>query len=108
MSYVDTLIDAVPKVRAHFIAEKQAEYFRTTRDSSRDGEVLVVVDFSENYSFVYQESVQGVHYNNNQATVHPFAAYNKVDGKLEPLNYAICEIICESLEHNTSTVHMCF
>lgn len=32
------------------------------------GEVLVMADFSKNYSFVLENSVQGVHWNNAQAT----------------------------------------
>ena len=32
---------------------------------------MVTADFSENYSFVLQDAVQGFHWNNAQATIHP-------------------------------------
>ena len=102
-AFIDNFIDAIPEVRKHdYITEKQANFFKYTRDNLYDGEVLVVADFSENFSFVYQDSVQGVHYNNTQATVHPFAAYICENGKAVPSN---CVIISDTLEHNTATFH---
>jgi len=67
------------------------------------GEVLVVADFSENYSFVTQDSVQGVHSKNKQATVHHFACYarSSQNESVQPVNVVI---ISDSLEHSTSTV----
>jgi hypothetical protein len=36
------------------------------------GEFVVLCDFVENYSFVLQDKAQGFHWNNTQATIHPF------------------------------------
>lgn len=72
------------------------------RDNLHDGELLVVADFSENSAFVYQDSVQNVHYNNNQATIHPFAGYYRIKGRVKPINYVI---ISDALEHSTSTFY---
>lgn len=102
-SFVESFFDAIPDVRNHdYIAKSQADFFKKTRDELKEGEVLVVADFSENYSFVCQNSVQAVHYNNTQATIHPFAAYVKRDGDIVPLN---CVVISDTLEHNTTTFH---
>lgn len=102
-SFVEGFFDAIPDVRKHdYIAKSQADFFKKTRDGLKEGEVLVVADFSENYSFVYQNSVQAVHYNNTQATIHPFAAYVKRNGDIVPLN---CVVISDNLEHNTTTFH---
>ena len=38
-------------------------------------EVLVVGDFAENLTFVMQNEVQSYHWNNAQATIHPFVCY---------------------------------
>ena len=35
------------------------------------------MDFAESYGFVIQDAVQGYHWNNNQATIHPFVVYYK-------------------------------
>jgi hypothetical protein len=40
----------------------------------KTGEISVICDFSENYSII-QDEVQGFHWNNDQATLHPFVAY---------------------------------
>ena len=39
--------------------------------------VLVIGDFAENYSFVLQDTAQGFHWNNSQATIHPFVIYHR-------------------------------
>ena len=39
-------------------------------------------DFSENYSFVLQDATQSFHWNNSQATIHPFVAYYMKFGEL--------------------------
>lgn len=33
-------------------------------------ECIVICDFSENYAFIIQNSVQGIHWNNDQVTIH--------------------------------------
>ena len=39
-------------------------------------------DFSENYSFVLQDAAKSFHWNNSQATIHPFVAYYMKSGEL--------------------------
>ena len=41
----------------------------------QSGVFQVIADFSENYSFVLQDEAQGFHWNNSQATLHPFVVY---------------------------------
>ena len=49
---------------------------------------MIVLDFAENYSFVVQDEVQGFHWNNTQATLHPFVIYYKSAGELQ------CSSLC--------------
>ena len=65
-------------------------------------EILVTVDFSENYSFILKDVAQGFHWNNSQATLHPFVAYF-VDRELRHLNYVI---ISDCLHHDTIAVYL--
>ncbi len=53
------------------------------------GEMLVTADFSENYSFVLQDVAQGFHWNNSQATIHPFVGYYIESGEIRHLSYVI-------------------
>ena len=58
----------------------------------------------QNYSFVVQDEVQSFHWNNLQATVHPFLCYYRnTDGKL---GSACFTIISENKEHDTIAVHL--
>ena len=68
-------------------------------------EMILQGDFAENYSFVVQDEIQSFHWENKQATLHPFVAYWCDDeGKLEHKN--IC-IISDSKDHSTTAV-WCF
>jgi hypothetical protein len=57
----------------------------------KNGESLVICDFSENYAFVGQDAAQGLHWNNSQATIHPFVIYYKKEqtGVIDHINYII-------------------
>lgn len=61
------------------------------------------MDFSENYSFIVQNAVQGYHWNNSQATIHPFEIYFKRNGKLENLSFII---ISDLMSHDTTAVQL--
>lgn len=102
-SFCDSFVESISKVLHHdYTARKQADFFRDVKDKLKIGEVLVVADFSENYSFVLQDSVQGVHWNNTQCTVHPFACYYIDKRDVRPLNFIV---LSDSLSHVTATVH---
>ena len=66
----------------------------------KEGEVLAVCDFAENYSLVVQDEIQSFHWNNNMVTIHPLKAYYKVGDKLEHLNFVV---ISECNTHDTSS-----
>ena len=63
----------------HYVAKKQAEFLKQMKENLKFGESVIVSDFAENYSFLVQDAAQGFHWNNSQATIHPFVIYY-VDG----------------------------
>ena len=63
----------------------------------------MIGDFSENYSFILQDASQGYHWNNVQATVHPFVAYYVESGKLLHVSYVV---LSDCLQHDTVAVHL--
>ena len=69
--YLDKLSTKIqaPHTFIAFLMEK--------KETLQDGECIVICDFSENYACVIQDSVQVVHWNKNQATLHPFVIYFK-------------------------------
>lgn len=71
-------------VRHHYVAQQQSKYFKQLKETLPDeSEVIVVGDFSENYSFIVQDTAQGFHWENSQCTVHPFVIYYKSARKPE-------------------------
>ena len=50
-----------------------------------------------------QDAAQGFHWNNSQATIHPFVTYYRESGKLEYVSYVI---ISDCLHHDTIAMHL--
>lgn len=104
--FVSSFVEKLHKLLFHdFVATQQAQYFKTTKENLRPGEFVVTLDFSENFAFVVQEAVQGFHWNNNQATVHPMVIYfwNQETAKVDHVSYVG---ISDCLEHDTIAVFM--
>ena len=76
--FINTLFEKFPKLLLHsFLASQQSSYLTHLKQSLKEGEYLIICDFAENYSFILQDAVQGFHWNNAQATVHPFTVGNR-------------------------------
>ncbi|KAK3915229.1 Asparagine--tRNA ligase [Frankliniella fusca] len=101
--FVETLISQLKDLLPHHhISKAPSKYLSYVKENLKEGEVIVVSDFSENYSFIVQDSVQGFYWTNDQATVHPFVCYHKVNGKLETLSFII---VSDYMKHNISAVY---
>jgi hypothetical protein len=93
------------KLCAHsFIAKAQSDFFRSIKENLKDDEILVVMDFSENFSFVVQNAPQNFHWSNSSATIHVSVAYYKTNNELQHLSHVI---ISDCHDHNTTAVHIC-
>ncbi|XP_034246220.1 uncharacterized protein LOC117648108 [Thrips palmi] len=102
--FVEQLLDSIPELRHHdYVVKQQAQHYEKVKNGLKENEVLVVADFSENMSFVIQDAIQGAYWNNEQATIHPFACYwrNPETKTVEPLNLVV---ISDHLKHVTTTV----
>ena len=76
-------------------------FYKESKASLKQGEMLVTADFAENYAFVLQNAAQSFHWNNNQANIHPFVVYFKENEKQEHLSYVA---ISSCLKHDTVAV----
>ena len=86
-----------------FIAKNQSSYFKYCKENLEPDELVVVGDFTENYSFVIQDEVQSYHWSNKQATIHPFVAYYRINNCLQHDNFVI---ISDCKEHDSIAVHL--
>lgn len=102
--FVELLCDNLFALKTHsFIAKQQSSFLNECKATLSEGEVIVIGDFSENYSFVLQDEIQSYHWTSNQATVHPFVIYYKQDNELKFYNFVV---ISNCLEHNTTAVYL--
>ena len=102
--FLTTFLRALKKYQQHaFITRMQSQHYRETKENLEEGEVLVVCDFAENYSFVIQDEIQAFHWNNVMATLHPFVANYKERGELKHINH-VC--ISDRNIHDTVAVHL--
>ena len=102
--FVQKLIQKLEVLKTHqFINNQQTKFFYSVKETLPVGTALVVGDFSENYSFVYQDAVQGVHWSNSSCTLHPWMCYFRdKDDKIKSLALLF---ISDCLVHETVAVY---
>ena len=101
--FLDLVLEKFDLLRHHhFIDKSQSQFLQTKKEKLDNDTIIIILDFAENYSFLVQDAIQGYHWENSQATLHPFCAYYKQDGSLKCLN--IC-MISDCMRHDTNTVH---
>jgi hypothetical protein len=103
--FMQSFVIKLEKLCAHsFIAKQQSDFCRQTKENLKEGEILVIMDFSENFSFVVQSAPQGIHWSNSSATIHVSVAYFRIGGIIQHLSHAV---VSDCHEHNSTAVHLC-
>lgn len=101
--FLDSFVEHMSVLtKHHFIAKSQSKYLKDKKLALLQEECIVLLDFAENYSFIVQDAIQGFHWENSQATLHPFVIYGKNDEN-EVSTVSIC-VISDHTTHDTSTV----
>ena len=68
-------------------------------------EIIVQGDFAENYSYIVQGEIQSFHWENKQATLHPFVAYQRQeDNTLQHRNIHVLLVTAKIIRVTTVTV----
>ena len=102
--FVELLCDKLKLLSPHsFIASQQSSFYKDCKSALQPGELVVTADFSENYAFVLQDAAQGFHWNNLQATIHPFVCYYSESWKACHLSFVV---ISDCLHHDTVAVNL--
>ena len=60
----------------HFLKVQQAAYLKEAKAILDNETCIILMDFSENYSFLVPDAIQSFFWQNQQATLHPFAVYH--------------------------------
>ena len=86
-----------------YIKRAQASYFTEKINNPDNGEVIVQMDFSENYECVDQNSIQSQHWKKTQITVYTAVAwYKDINGVKNCESYAF---ISDYKQHDKYFVH---
>lgn len=103
--FLDCLMESLDKLLSHsFTAKQQSQYLNLLKTTIQTGVFLTLLDFSENFSFIIQDAVQGFHWNNCQATLHPFVFYFKdEENELKHGNFVV---ISDCLKHDATAVNL--
>lgn len=98
--FIDSLVQSLTNLLGHsYVAKQQSKYFQDLKKSISPGNFIIICDFAQNYTFVVQDEIQGYHWNNEQATVHPFVYYYKTEnGDLKSGSFVA---ISECRKHDT-------
>lgn len=102
--FVESFCERLALLQPHsFIANEQAKFYVECKHSLQPGVILVTADFSENYAFILQDAAQSFHWNNSQATIHPFVAYYHDSGEVCHFSYVV---VSDCLHHDTVAVYL--
>ena len=102
--FVAYFCEKLEKLVTHdFIKNQQSDFLKKAKSNLKTGEIVVICDFSENFSFVLQDAVQSHYWSNDQATIHPFEIYYRESGELKHLSFIV---ISEVLKHDTIAVQV--
>ena len=89
-----------------FIKRKQAAYFTDKINNPASGELIVQMDFSENYECVDQNSIQSQHWKKNQITVFTAVAwYRDLNGVKNCESFAL---VSDYKQHDKYFVHAAY
>lgn len=99
ITFVTSFITDVSKLALHdFNACMKISATRQFKSELKEGEVLVCRDFAKNFTYIVQNSTQGQHWNNSQATIHPIVCYYRSENELKHFSYVR---ISDKMEHDT-------
>lgn len=83
-------------------AAHQYHQYKLSKDNLLPGQILLHMDFAENYVCTHQDEIQSAHWNACSVTIHPAVVYYKLNGLLLHKSLAI---ISDTPFHNAETVY---
>jgi hypothetical protein len=102
--YIESFMESLQTLKLHHHTnESQMSLFKVAKESLKEGEVLLICDFAENYTFTFQDEVQAAHWAPLQATLHCSVAYFK-DG--DTLKHCSHIGISPEKTHDANTAHL--
>lgn len=86
-----------------YATKQQFKYLRHLKETMSDQSCIILMDFSENYSYIVQNQAQSYYWTKNACTLHPIVIYYKVENKLEHQSFCF---FSDDLNHDVNIVHL--
>lgn len=101
--YLNKLIEGIEKLIPHsFVTKSQAKYLKEIKNKLKIDEAIVLIDFSENYSFVLQNEAQGYHW--SSCSLHPVVIYTRRVNNEDLIVSNLC-VVSDDLKHDVAFVY---
>jgi len=97
--FTEHLLSLLPH---HFLAKFQSKFFAERKENLQNDEVLVQLDFAENFAYVAQDAAQAFHYNNDQCTLVTIVFYYNAG---QEIRHHSAVVLSDSTTHDTAAVY---
>ena len=82
--------------------QEQYRQIRTLKENLPENEIVLQMDFAENYSCRSLDEVQTAYWSQSIVTLHPVVAYFKQNGKTKHQSFVI---VSDEMSHSASTIY---
>ena len=101
--YVNIVVQLLHILKVHsYISKCQSRYLKKLKSEIYSSAELFLGDFAENYRFLIQYEVPGVHSNNSQCTLHPVITYYQENDEMKNISYCV---ISDDRKHDVALVY---
>ena len=101
--FTKQFVESLIKLKVHsFITKKQSAYCKYLRENLKEGEVLIMFDFNQNFAYVAQDAAQAYYFNKTQCSVFPVIYYFREGGVI---GHECCVVLSDSTRHDSTFVY---
>lgn len=102
-SFYDELMKEIDTFKIHYhVMITQYQQTRILKENLPKHEIVLHMDFAENYNCKTADEIQSAYWNNTQITLHPMVLYYR--GSDEKIQHKSYVAVSECLSHSSSTV----
>lgn len=102
--FIDMFMGECETIRYHIsLVQNQYREVKRLKENLDINEMIVQMDFAENYTCSNQSEIQSAYWNPTMVTLHPTVAYYRKEGERE-LNHKSFVYVSDELGHTCSTV----
>lgn len=103
LPFIEELSFQLLQLKRHdFIGKAQHQHLNNLKQNLAPGEVIVLMDFAQNYNHSVQDSIQSQYFSAKQTTIHPVVFYYNNNGSIDHKSLVF---ISDSLTHDTLFVY---